>query len=154
MKKNLTLLMFVSYLLSILLLIGCAEKNGYYEPAEQAIIDNLTKDKGWERYYHTKLDNGLELDVHEIWIFKSTGNGSCKNITTYENGKSEENVTYFHWAFSNPDFSVIYMDYELYWEIEILTSNKLCVYETYRDPVTVSGQTYRDYQQYEAVPMK
>lgn len=54
-------------------------------------------------------------------------------------------------GFSTPDFSVIYMDYELFWEIEELTSDKLRIYETYKDPVTVPGQSYRDYQQYEAV---
>lgn len=74
-------------------------KNGYYEPAEQTIIDNLTKNKSWERSYHAKLDNGEELDIQERWIFNSNGNGSCKNITTYANGNVEENVTYFHWAF-------------------------------------------------------
>lgn len=149
-KKTVSLIMMFCVLLIPFLLAGCMEENGYYEPAEQAIIDNLTKSKGWERYYHTKLDNGEEFDVHEIWIFKDNGSGSCKHVTTYKNGESKENITYFHWAFLTPDFSVIYMDYELFWEIEELTSNKLNIYETYKDPVTVPGQTYRDYQQYES----
>ncbi len=136
------------------MLVGCAERNGYYEPGEQTIIDNLTKNKSWEREYHAKLDNGEEFDVQEIWTFKEDGSGSCKNRTMYEDGRSEENITYFHWAFSTPNFSVIYMDYELFWEIKELTSDKLHVYETYNDPVTVPGQTYRDYQEYKAVLLK
>lgn len=151
-KSVLQVRILYGVLISLLMIaVSCVEKNGYYEPAEQTIIDNLTKNKSWERSYHAKLDNGEELDIQERWIFNSNGNGSCKNITTYANGNVEENVTYFHWAFSTPDFSVIYMDYELFWEIEELTSDKLRIYETYKDPVTVPGQSYRDYQQYEAV---
>ena len=94
---------------------------------------------------------GVLISLLMIVVSCVEKNGSCKNITTYANGNVEENVTYFHWAFSTPDFSVIYMDYELFWEIEELTSDKLRIYETYKDPVTVPGQSYRDYQQYEAV---
>lgn len=131
------------------MLAGCVEKNGYYEPAEQAIIDNLTN-KSWERYYHAKLDNGEEFDIHEIWKFNNDTSGSHKTITTYDNGEKEEIITYFHWAFTIPNFSIIYIDYGLYWEIEKLTKEDFYVYETYRDPLTVPGQQYRDYREYHA----
>lgn len=144
---------FFLFSLILVLFVSCAEKTGYYEPNEQKIIDNLTKNKSWERDYHAELDNGEKFDVHERWIFKDNGTGSCQNITLYENGESKEMTTYFHWAFSTPNFSVIYMDYELYWEIEELTTYKLRIYETYRDPILVTGQTYRDYQEFKAVPI-
>lgn len=99
-KSVLQVRILYGVLISLLMIVvSCVEKNGYYEPAEQTIIDNLTKNKSWERSYHAKLDNGEELDIQERWIFNSNGNGSCKNITTYANGNVEENVTYFHWAF-------------------------------------------------------
>ena len=31
------------------LLTGCVEKSGYYDDGQQEIIDNLTKNEGWER---------------------------------------------------------------------------------------------------------
>lgn len=139
--------------LLLIVLTGCVEKTGYYDSGEQRIIDNLTKNKSWEREYHTKLDNGEEFDVHEIWIFKDNGSGSFKNITTYENGKSNEVINYFRWSFTIPNFGVIYMDYGLFWEINLLTPSELHVYETYYDPITVPGQEYRDYQEYSAVPL-
>lgn len=135
------------FALLLLILTGCAEKTGYVEPGQQVIIDNLT-DKKWERDYHAKLDNGEEFDVHEIWVFEDTGKGSFKTITTYNNEKKEEIITYFNWAFTTPNYDIIYMDYGLYWEIKKLTKKDFFVYETYRDPITVPGQTYRNYKEY------
>lgn len=66
----------------------------------------------------------------------------------YENGEEKEIITYFNWAFTTPNFAIIYMDYGLYWEIEKLTKSELFVYETHRDPITVPGQQYRDYREY------
>ena len=141
LKKN------VFFVLLLTILTGCAEKTGYVEPGQQTIIDKLTEKK-WERDHHAKLDNGEEFDVHEIWIFKNTGKGSYKTITVYENGEEKEIITYFNWAFTTPNFAIIYMDYGLYWEIEKLTKSELFVYETHRDPITVPGQQYRDYREY------
>lgn len=79
-KSVLQVRILYGVLISLLMIVvSCVEKNGYYEPAEQTIIDNLTKNKSWERSYHAKLDNGEELDIQERWIFNSNGNGSCKN---------------------------------------------------------------------------
>lgn len=132
---------------------GCIEKNGYYEPGQQAIIDNLT-DKKWEREYYVPLENGQELDIHEICSFDITGKGYYKTITTYDNGEKEETMTYFNWAFTIPNFSIIYMDSGLYWEIKKLTKKELFVYETYEDPITQPGQTYRDYREYRSSSTK
>lgn len=134
--------------LFFIMLISCVERNGYYEPGQKAIIENLTFNKRWERSYHAKLDNGKEFDVHEFWIFNDNASGSYKTITTYDNGEKEEIVTYFRWTFTTPNFSVIYMDYGLYWEIKKLTKEDLFVYETHRDPITVPSQQYRDYREY------
>lgn len=136
----------VLFVLLLTILTGCAEKNGYVEPGQQTIIDNLTETK-WERKYHAKLDNGQEFDVHEIWKFEDTGKGSYKTITTYEDKGDEEIITYFNWSFTVPNFSIIYMDYPRYWTIDKLTANKLCVYQTYDDPMSVTGQK-RDYREY------
>lgn len=147
MKKMKTLF----YVFLLILLNSCVEKTGYYEAGQKEIIDNLTNNKSWERNYHAKLDNGDEMDVHESWTFKDNASGSYKSITTYEDGRVHNNQTYFNWSFTTPDFSVIYMDYGLYWEIKKLTIKEMHIYETYDDPVTIPGQSYRDYQEFQAV---
>lgn len=147
MKKRLLFLFMLSIAFA-----SCMEKTGHYDPGQQKVINDLTG-KYWERDYHAKLDNGEELDIHEAWMFKDNGNGSCRNVTTYESGHSEETTTYFHWSFTTPNFNVIYMDYDLFWEIKELTPTTLHVYETYKDPVTIPGQTYRDYQEYQSTPV-
>ena len=67
---------------------------------------------------------------------------------TDRNGKVEENILYFHWSFTTPNFKYIYLDLECYWEISKLTATQLCIYETWDDPLVVTGQHYRDYQEY------
>ena len=54
--------LFFAFLLAML--AGCAEKNGYYEPGQQAVIDKLVSKK-WEGDHHAKLDNGEEFVVFE-----------------------------------------------------------------------------------------
>ncbi len=138
------------YVFLLVLFNSCVERTGYYETGEKEIIGNLTNNKSWERDYHAKLENGDEMDIHEIWTFKDNAKGSYRSTTTYTDGKVHNNLTYFQWSFTTPDFSVIYMDYGLYWEIDELTPNTLHIYETYNDPVTVHGQPYRDYQKFQA----
>lgn len=149
MKRQLSIGCFS--LVILFLLAGCVEKTGYYEPGEQQIIDNLTGNKSWERDFYVERDGGF--DVHETWVFKDDGSGSCEVETTYNNGQTEERLTYFRWSFTMPDFSVIYLDYGLFWDVKKLTSDKLYIYETYDDPVTVPGQTYRGYKEYDAYPL-
>lgn len=133
--------------------ISCVEKTGYYELNQREIIDNLVN-SNWTRSYYAKLDNGEEFDVEEIWAFKEDGSGYCKNRTIYKDKGTDEKITYFHWAFTTPNFDIIYLDYGLFWEIDKLTSDKLCIFETYKDPLVVLGQTYRDYQEFESIPVK
>lgn len=135
------------------LLTGCVEKTGYYEPGESAIITNLTANKSWERTYVFELD-GKDIDVHEIFRFKDDGTGSCKYIETHWDGEVKEIITTFRWSFTMPNFSVIYLDYGLFWDVRKLTADELHVYETYEDPVTVPGQSYRDYREYKACPLR
>lgn len=146
--------MRIYWLLAMLfLLVGCVEKTGYYDAGQQQVIDNLTKNKGWERTHHMTSYDGRECDVYELWIFKSDATGSRKFVWTYEDGEENENMSYFRWAFTIPNFSIIYMDSGLYWDIEKLTSDQLHVYETYDDPITVPGQEYREYKEYESLPL-
>lgn len=43
-KSVLQVRILYGVLISLLMIVvSCVEKNGYYEPAEQTIIDNLTK---------------------------------------------------------------------------------------------------------------
>ena len=46
------------------LLTGCVEKSGYYDDGQQEIIDNLTKNEGWERAHHMTSYDGRECDVY------------------------------------------------------------------------------------------
>lgn len=128
------------------LLTGCVEKSGYYDDGQQEIIDNLTKNEGWERSYHMTSYDGRECDVYELWVFKSDATGSRKFVWNYDDGEVSENMGYFRWSFTIPNFKIIYMDSGLYWEIKQLTTDKLHIYETYDDPITVPGQDYREYR--------
>lgn len=65
---------------------GCIEKEGYYDYNQENIILNLTESK-WERKYHDQLDNGVEMNIHEIYSFSKNGSGSFQSITTYMDGK-------------------------------------------------------------------
>lgn len=144
MKAFLKLNFFITLLI---LLSGCVEKEGYYDYNQKNILSKLSGNK-WERKYHDKLDNGTEMDIHEIYLFNENGNGSFQSTTTYMNGKIENNTSYFHWSFITPDFRYIYMDYPLFWEIEEITKDKLSIIETYKDPINEPNQNYRDFQQF------
>lgn len=37
--------------------------------------------------------------------------------------------------------------------IKQLTTDKLHIYETYDDPITVPGQDYREYREYKSLPL-
>lgn len=138
--------LFIHFIITLFVLTSCVEKVGYYEGGQKSVIEKLTN-KEWHRDHHAVLDNGEEFDVHEIWRFSDKGNGSYKSITTYEDGDTAEKTTYFHWSFTTPDFSIIYMDYPRYWSIERLDDSRLCVYQTYDDPLTVLDQE-RQYKEY------
>jgi hypothetical protein len=65
----------LNLLITIFLLSNCIEKEGYYDHNQENIISNLTENK-WERKYHDQLDNGVEMDIHEIYTFSENGSGS------------------------------------------------------------------------------
>lgn len=138
----------INILLFLLTLYGCIEKEGYYGEVGNEVISNLTN-KEWNRKYHSVWADGTEVDPDVTYIFKDNGSGSYKEIATFKSGKVEEVTSYFHWSFTTPNFKYIYLDFECFWEIEKLTSNKLSIYETWNDPLTNPGQTYRDFQEYQ-----
>lgn len=140
----------LNLLITIFLLSSCIEKEGYYDHNQENIISNLTENK-WERKYHDQLDNGVEMDIHEIYTFSENGSGSFQVTTTYMDGKTENNTSYFHWSFITPNFKYIYMDYPLFWEIKELTNKKLSIIETYKDPINEPNQNYRDFQKYTSI---
>lgn len=127
-----------------ILFYGCVEKEGYYGENGNTIIVNLTN-KEWSRKYRPD-ESGHYVEVK--YIFKDNGSGIWKERVTDRNGKVEENILYFHWSFTTPNFKYIYLDLECYWEISKLTATQLCIYETWDDPLVVTGQHYRDYQEY------
>lgn len=120
-----------SFLL-IILLLSC-ERTGYYDEGEKNIVNTLT-DKNWERSYKFRNDGtGEEYEMLEIFFFKKDGSCIQKNISTDSNGETEESISYPQWAFITQNFSVIYFNSNVYWEISKLTENELSVAETYRD---------------------
>lgn len=139
-KLNLAIMLLV-------LLSSCIEKAGYYGENRNTIIENLTE-KEWNRTYHSQLDNGTEIDMDETYIFEKNGHGTYKETATYKNGKVEKRTSYFHWSFTTPNFKYIYLDLDCFWEIRELTPTELHICETWEDPIIVSGQHYRDYQEY------
>ena len=136
--------------ITILLLSSCVNKEGYYDYNQKNIISDLTGCK-WERKYHDQLDNGIEMDIHEIYSFSENGSGSFQITTTYLDGEIENNTSYFHWSFITPNFKYIYMDYPLFWEITELTNKNLSIIETYKDPINEPNPNYRDIQEYTSV---
>lgn len=127
---------FILMLSASAALSGCIEKSGYYDVGQKKKIEQLTGKK-WERDYRMTY-NGY--DVHETWVFNDNGKGSWRTIESYADGGKRDTTTYFSWAFTTPQFNVIYMNYPRYWLIDRIDDNKLCVYQTYEDPVSVSGQ--------------
>lgn len=99
------------------LLTGCVEKSGYYDDGQQEIIDNLTKNKGWERSYHMTSYDGRECDVYELWVSKVMPPAPANSYGTMMMEKSPRIWDYFRWSFTIPNFKIIYMDSGLYWEI-------------------------------------
>lgn len=145
MKKY--LLLFISIVFT---LFGCVEKEGDYGATGNAIITNLTN-KEWNRQFHSILSDGTELDMNVTYFFEDNGHGTYKEIASYKNGKKEERISYFHWTFTTPNFQYIYLDLNCYWEIAHLSTKQLSIYETWEDPLTNPGQTYRDYQEYHSL---
>lgn len=125
-------------------LTGCTEITE--NPWDNDVVNHLT-DKEWVREYHLFLPDNREVDTREICIFKKDASGSLKAINTYNDGEIEEFITYFKWTFTTPHFDIIYMDDSRYWQIEKLTSEKLCVHQTYDDPVRYpeENRTYKEY---------
>lgn len=127
-------------------LAGCEIDNtNDVQPWQESIVNTLI-DKEWVRNFHASYSE-KEFDVEEIWVFKKNATGSFKTITIYEDQSKEEIITYFKWSFTTAHFDIIYMDYPRFWQIKELTSEKLCVNQTYEDPIEFPEES-KDYREY------
>lgn len=118
--------LYISALISVLLLAGC-QRSGYYEEGEQKIIDDLTQ-KNWTRNYKFDFD-GKTYEGQETYTFKKDGSVTLKVKEVDSDGKVHETTRTHQWAFYTPDFSVLYFNFGTYWQLRDLTPPKLSVTE-------------------------
>lgn len=123
----------------LLFMQSCVEKEGYYDPGQQSVIDRFTH-KDWERTYESSTMDGMECTIHEIWRFEKDGKCVRKSTTVYENGKTKDNVIYNRWAFMTSNFRFLHFGSTTFWEIEKLTATEFHVCQTYEDPLAFPGQ--------------
>lgn len=142
MRYNNYVILFV-----ILGLTGCT-MDDEPKPWQKDIVNELTS-KEWIRNYHV-ITPSTEFDEQEIRKFNMDATGYWKTIATYESGEKKEHIGYFKWSFTTEFFDIIFMDSPAYWEIKEFTPEKLCVYETYEDPIEVPGQTNKVYKEFTA----
>ena len=131
-------------------LTGCEidNTNNDVQPWQKDMVEDLTA-KEWIRNYHVVLPD-QEYDEQEIIKLNKDATGYWKTITSCKDQAPIENAGYLKWTFTTPAYEYIYMNRPTYWEIKEFTSKKLCVYETYEDPVKVPDQTVREYKEYTA----
>lgn len=148
MKKILILEFRLRYLIGILILlttllqISCAEKNGYYNEGESSIID-LVCDITW---ISKKTVNDEGVTYQGIYNFKEDGTYARTLIATDKDGKEQQSAINGQWSFGDPSFSTIYFGRSLYWDIDELTEKKFAVYErngNWGDPGVV--RTYLEF---------
>ncbi len=132
------LIMFLTFW-GLLFLQSCVEKEGYYDPGQQSVVDRFT-DRDWERTYESSTMDGIRCTIHEIWRFEKNGKCVRKSTTVYENGEKKNDVIYDRWAFTVSNFRFLYFGSTTFWEIEKLTDTELHVCQTYEDPLTVPEQ--------------
>ncbi len=147
-----------SLVLSLIILIGitcasCDGRTGYLDEGQLSTVSVLT-DSEWLMYY---ADYSYGSDYYfdndtQIYRFEKTGKGWYGNGSFSDTSK-KENVSYFHWTFTNENFVVIYMTgssgegyWEGYWLIEKLTPNELWVRSTQQDPVLYPNQNWASYK--------
>lgn len=130
---------------SLYVLINCTNGSSGTPDEWYDVRDSLVS-KPWERSFHNEAAYGEEEnDVQEIWLFESNGKGSRESIITYKDGKEKKNRYSFPWRLTID--LVINIDDDRYWKIEEITSTRLYIYETSKDPIKEPGQdrTYYEY---------
>lgn len=117
---------------------GCESSTHSLEGAYSDVIDNLTASD----WIHTEIENSPNGTISmssEIWTFHKTGKGSHKVVFSDNKGLLKEDVYYFQWAFTTPNYSVICMDIQqsglLYWQIITLSNENLEIVQAANDPV-------------------
>ena len=138
MKSKRNMILFLSLLA---FLSSCVERVGYYDNGEQGIIDNLI-DKKWERNYEYMDPKGEKYTTYETYIFKKDGTCSSKFVHISQSGKTNEQTINSRWAFYTPNFSVLYFNSGIYWQIRKLTPTQLSVIETMGDYNNVGNTRY------------
>lgn len=121
---------------------GCGVDELEVEPWQEEQVETFV-DKEWTA---STFDEGVEW--RDIWIFRINATGTHHLIAINEDGTIREEYTdYFKWTFTSLSYDMIYMDDEKYWQIEELTSEKLCVTETLKDPIDYPDVTkvYKEY---------
>lgn len=127
-------------------LTGCEiDDTNNIQPWQKDMVKNLTA-KEWIRNYHVVLPDE-EYDEQEIIKLNIDATGYWKTITSYKDKPLKEYSGYFKWTFTTPAYEYIYRDSPAYWEIKKFTPEKLCVYETYEDPIKVP-ETVREYKEF------
>lgn len=121
MKKRMVILI----LLTTILQISCAEKNGYYNEGENRVIA-LICDITWAS---KKTVNDEGITYQGVYTFKRDGTYSRILIVTDKDGKEQQSTINGQWSFNDPSFGTIYFGRHLYWEIDELTEKKFSVYE-------------------------
>lgn len=138
--KNKKILVFLILLSG---LTGCLEKIDRVEPWQNKIVETITN-KEWHRISYSDE----ETDSHEIWTFKMDATGSYKSVAIYKNETIKEEFTYyFKWTFTSLSYDMTYMDDGRYWQIKNLTSEKLCINETFEGPIE-HPESRKEYKEY------
>ena len=141
MKKTLIGLLG-STVICVLFLAGCIDE--HYGEDSNTIVTNLTG-YAWERTFQIRTEDGRDAEVCEHYEFGLNGKASCKSRTTCDGEEVEEHVHYFRYDFITPNNRYLLLDY-CYWQIDRISSSVLSIYETFENPVVVTGEGRLDHQ--------
>lgn len=119
-------------------MFGCEQSPQSLEGVYGDVIDNLTS-SAWIKNSIENLPDGSIYYSSEVWTFYKTGKGSHKVVFQNNDDLLNEDIFYFQWAFTTPNYSVICMDIQksglLYWQITKISSEQLDIIQALNDPV-------------------
>ena len=116
-------------------LITCTTEDDY--TTSNDIVEKLTN-KIWVNIIKDKPKT-----MREQYVFFKNGTG-YQVVQEYQNKEVEkETKSFFHWTFMYTDNKVIYIDWGLYWKINLLSDVVFNVEETYDDPYHTPSQLYK-----------
>lgn len=117
------ILLIITSLIAMLQ-ISCVEKSGYYTESENSIIAlicNIT-------WMSKKTTNDKGMTYQDAYKFSKNGTYVRTLITTDKNGKEQQSTINAQWAFSDPNFGIIYFGHNDYWDLDELTEKKFSAY--------------------------